>query len=855
MRAAAPQALPHTMRRALLRRLHGAGAQVPAPIPAQHPAFTLVRSAAVAEQSSHAHTYRHNATGAEVLSVVCPSEREKVFGAAFLTVPGDDSGVAHVLEHSVLCGSARYPSKEPFVTLLATSLQTYLNAMTYPDRTVYPVASPNQADFYNLVRVYLDAVLSPRLGVWALAQEGWHLEQAAAGAAPGQRAALKASGVVYNEMKGVYSNADSVHAMACDAALFPDTPYSRSSGGDPLAITALTPDLFHAFHAENYHPSKAKLWFFGDDPERARLDIVEEFLGPLAGAPRPLQGQARHPSSMPLQAPFAAPKWVSLPYPAAQAGGGGAVVEDGSEDDGEDEESEGAGEEGGASGGAEGAAAASPAVTSSSSSATPYTLRRPANPLAWDAPACTREGYDATPSAAIPPLFPTPAAHLPAHFVTVNWCLGAVGGEGAGSLTPTDRLGLSILSHLLMGTQTATLRKALTDSGLGASVTGGGYDDSGLQATFSAGLKGVAGERVAEVQALVLHALTMAAGAGFEASHIAASMNTMEFGLREFSTGGGPRGLSLFLGAAGAWVHGRDPVEEMRYVEALEGVKRAVGAAGEGGEGYFARLVRAHLVGNSHRATVHSWPDEAWAGKREAAERAWLEGTRAAASEEAWQEIAAQAAELGRRQSAVDAEEDVAKIPRLTLRDVDARAPHLPYASVAPMASASRPHGSAALVSSAQDTAGIGYLRVHLPLPHLPPHLLPLLPLLAWAITSTGSTRGKDEAALARAIGTHTGGLGASIGLWEHCPTGDPSSLTAIPHLTLSGKALGGKGGELSGLLAECMLACNLDRKDRVATYLRERVVRAEAELVSSGHSAAGAVLGATGGGGGGDMP
>jgi hypothetical protein len=137
--------------------------------PAQHDAFEVIRHEAVAELSATATLYRHKGTGAELLSVSC-SEVEKVFGIAFRTPVGNSRGIPHILEHSVLCGSENYPVKEPFVELLKSSLQTYLNAMTYPDRTVYPVASPNLKDFWHLVGVYLDATLRPRLTPWVLAQ-------------------------------------------------------------------------------------------------------------------------------------------------------------------------------------------------------------------------------------------------------------------------------------------------------------------------------------------------------------------------------------------------------------------------------------------------------------------------------------------------------------------------------------------------------------------------------------------------------------------------------------------------------------------------------------------------------------
>ena len=152
--------------------------------------------------------------------------------------------------------------------------------MTYPDRTVYPVASPNLADFNNLVSVYLDAVFAPRLDRWAFQQEGWTLELTDAAdnsATPPTKPTLAYRGVVYNEMKGVYSSADAVHSAAIDAALWPSNVYSRSSGGDPLAIPSLTYEAYRSFHDKWYTPANARVFFFGDDNPARRLELVHEY--------------------------------------------------------------------------------------------------------------------------------------------------------------------------------------------------------------------------------------------------------------------------------------------------------------------------------------------------------------------------------------------------------------------------------------------------------------------------------------------------------------------------------------------------------------------------------------------------
>jgi Zn-dependent M16 (insulinase) family peptidase len=233
--------------------------------------FELQRETRVDEIDSIARLYRHRKTGAELLSVIGGDEN-KVFGVAFRTPPADSSGVAHILEHSVLCGSRKYPVKAPFLEMLKGSLNTFLNAMTYPDKTLYPVASVNLQDFYNLVDVYLDAVLHPRLTPEILQQEGWHYELES------PDAPLIYKGVVFNEMKGGYSSPDDRTRRLSQQSLYPDTAYGVDSGGDPSEIPSLTYADFKAFYERHYHPSNAKFFFYGDDEPERRLTLLDGVL-------------------------------------------------------------------------------------------------------------------------------------------------------------------------------------------------------------------------------------------------------------------------------------------------------------------------------------------------------------------------------------------------------------------------------------------------------------------------------------------------------------------------------------------------------------------------------------------------
>ncbi len=233
--------------------------------------FELVWEKDVKELKGKVKFYRHKRTRAELLSIENEDDN-KVFGITFRTPPKDSTGVAHILEHSVLCGSRKYPVKEPFVELLKGSVQTFLNALTFPDKTCYPVASQNEKDFYNLIDVYLDAVFYPNLTKETFAQEGWHLEL------KDENTPLGIKGVVYNEMKGAYSSPEHLIHEYSQQVLFPDSIYRFDSGGCPEDIPKLTFEEFLSFHKVYYHPSNAKIFFYGNDDPNKRLEIIDEYL-------------------------------------------------------------------------------------------------------------------------------------------------------------------------------------------------------------------------------------------------------------------------------------------------------------------------------------------------------------------------------------------------------------------------------------------------------------------------------------------------------------------------------------------------------------------------------------------------
>ena len=270
--------------------------------------FTVVDIEPQEEYQGRGIRLEHDKTGLDLYHLLC-DDRENLFAFTFKTIPGDDMGIPHIVEHSVLSGSRRYPVKDPFLSLMRGSMNTFLNAMTYPDKTVYPAASPVEKDYFNLMSVYGDAVFFPTLSEEVFRQEGIRLERDDT-----NRPAY--TGIVFNEMKGAYSNHDSIVGEWSYRSLFPDTPYRHDSGGEPTAIPDLTYEAFREFHQKWYHPSNCRLFLYGNiETERQLAFLQEQFLssftsGPSAG-PIPKQQRWEAPRRFSFTSPGIAAEGVS----------------------------------------------------------------------------------------------------------------------------------------------------------------------------------------------------------------------------------------------------------------------------------------------------------------------------------------------------------------------------------------------------------------------------------------------------------------------------------------------------------------------------------------------------------------
>jgi len=678
---------------------------------AAHADFATLRQERIEELDSTLTLFEHRATGARVLSVR-NADDNKVFGITFPTPPEDSTGLPHIMEHSVLAGSERYPVKEPFVELVKSSLNTFLNAMTYPDRTCYPVASQNLKDLDNLVDVYMDAVLHPLLPRRILEQEGWHYEVSSGGS--GSASVLSLKGVVFNEMKGVYSNPDALLGKYSRCYLLPETPYAHDSGGDPRSIPELTYEQFRSFHSRFYHPSNALVYLSGDDEEGARLDLVARWFSGYGKGPR------------------------------------------------------------------------APAI--------------PLQPR-WDGPRVVRERYAAGED--------TSAAK---SMLSVNWLL-------ADHMESERSLGLTILSHILLGTPASPLRKALIDSGLGEGLTASGLDDEIREASFSVGLKGIDASSASALEDLIHETLGNLARQGIDPDTVAAGINSVEFVLRENNTGSYPRGLVLLLRCLPNWLYTGDPFVPLAFETPLRSIRRRL----ERGERYFEELIRRDLVENRHALVVLLEPDKELGAKLEGEERERLQATRSGLTAEELREVSSRAQELELFQKTPDPPEALARIPSLGLEDMERGIRRIPLDLV--------PQGPATIVVHEIPTNGVVYVDVGFNLHGLPGELLPYLPLYSRCLTEMGTSR-TDFVGLQQRIGRDTGGVSASIMISPVVGRQD-----AAAWLFLRGKCLAGKVDKLTEILSEILASVRLDDRERFLQMARESKARFESSVVPAGHS------------------
>ncbi|MBF1742632.1 MAG: insulinase family protein [Veillonella dispar] len=517
--------------------------------------FRLDRIERIDEINGTAYEMKHEKSGARLIYIDSP-DSNKVFNIAFRTTPHNSTGVAHIMEHSVLCGSRKFPLKEPFVELVKGSLNTFLNAMTYPDKTMYPVASKNDKDFHNLMDVYLDAVFYPRVREDAeiVMQEGWHYELENADDE------LTYKGVVFNEMKGVYSSPDSVLERQMMRELFPDTTYGVDSGGDPDYITDLTYEEFQEFYRVHYHPSNSYIFLYGDMNIEEQLSFLnDEYLSHFDAI--------EVHTEVALQAPFTEGKVVSYPYSV------------GSEEP---------------------------------------TDNRTLHSFAYVLP----------------------------------------------DVTPEHSLAFEVLTHALLTSPAAPLKQALVKAGIGSDVSGY-YLDSIRQPMWTVQATGSNLDKQADLQRIVESTLQELCDKGLDKELLEASLNSIEFALRESDFGGRPIGLAYIIRMMDNWLYDNDPLELLHYEEALTNIRN--GLAGT----YFEDLIRHSILNNNHKVLVSIYPERGLQERKDAEVKEHLAAVKANMTKEEIDAIVEQTKRLKIRQETPDSDEALASIPLLELSDLN----------------------------------------------------------------------------------------------------------------------------------------------------------------------------------------
>lgn len=670
--------------------------------------FRLVEERDIEEIKARGFVFVHMKSGANLIYLHCDDDN-KVFSITFKTPPPDSTGIPHILEHSVLCGSKKYPLKEPFIELAKGSLSTFLNAFTFPDKTMYPVASRNDKDFYNLMDVYLDAVFHPRVydSPEIFMQEGWHYEL------DSPESKLQYRGVVYNEMKGAFSTPEELLFRKIPESLFPDTPYGFESGGDPDVIPELTIERFLSFHSKNYHPSNSYIFFYGNGNMEEHLKFLDEnYLSKY--------DRIEVDSMLKLQHPFSKPVEKEVFYPIL-----------------------------------------------------PH-----------------EEEKDKT-------------------FLSLNFVVDR-------ATNPEFYLAFGILEYMLLETPGAPLKKALMDARIGKDVFGQ-FERDILQPVFSVVVKNSNIDRKKEFQEVVFSNLDRLVRDGIDKSIVEAAINIHEFRLREADFRGFPKGVVYCWTVMGSWLYGGDPFVHLQYEKNLKKVKAALKT------NYFEKLIDRFLINNSHRSLLILIPRKNLAEEKARELDAKLSEFRQKLQKEELDLLVEKTISLREIQARPDPPELIAKIPHLSLRDLNPEAEKLPLEELE--------EKGVKVLFHPVFTSGIVYLNLFFDTSCVPQNDIPYLTLLARLLGKV-STEHYSYSDLSNQIDIHTGGIHFSAQTFSD----KDSDALYFPKLMVRSKALVGKLEELCRLVSEIAGRTRYDEKDRLREIIQETRSRFEMGIYEMGH-------------------
>lgn len=667
-----------------------------------HAGFTVTDAIPLPELSGYAYVMRHDASGARALWLAC-ADVNKSFAMAFKTPPANSTGVFHILEHSVLCGSDRFPVKEPFVNLLKTSMQTFLNALTFADKTMYPVASTNTADLENLMDVYLDAVLHPAIyhRPRIFEQEGWHLELES------PDAPLTYNGVVFNEMKGALSDPDEVLFEGLNAQLFPNTPYRFESGGDPRVIPTLTYEEFLDTHARHYNLANSYTILYGDlDIDRELAFIDRRFAGATdrhAAAPNPL------PVQEPVTPPLAQVSMATAPENAT---------------------------------------------------------------------------------------------------VGLAYVIG----------TAADRervLACDVLLDALAGSNEAPLKRAILEAGLADDFNAILYDGE-LQPRVVFQLKGSKPGVAERFRALLEDTCARLVRDGIGHDQLAASLAQAEFNLREGDWGSYSDGVALSIQVMSSWLYDDErPVDYLRYEDAIAHMKAGLD------EGYFEELLRSLVLESNHSAEVELVPSETGSAAEEAEE---LARRKAAMTPDELQAVMDEEAALRAEQEAPDSPEDLAKLPQLTVEDIEPAHPE---------PETKRPDAPLPTLAHELDTRRIDYVYHYFDLRRVTFDELPYVAVLSDLLGKLPTSE-HTAAELDTLVELNLGSLDFFCETYSR----DDDPAWARPVLVVGASSLAENVDRLATIPSEVWGKTLFSDTERIRALLQQRRITLEQGFTSSGHVA-----------------
>lgn len=674
-----------------------------------HHGFTLLREENIEEVNGVARFFEHDKTGARLI-YISNDDDNKVFHIGFRTPSDNSTGVAHIMEHSVLCGSRKYPVKEPFVELAKGSMNTFLNAMTYPDKTVYPIASTNDKDFMNLMDVYLDAVFYPDIynTPHIFHQEGWHYHL------ENKEDPITYNGVVYNEMKGVYSSPEEVLQRKIFQTLYPDSIYGEESGGYPENIPDLTFEDFAAFHKKLYHPSNSYIYLYGDGDMDAHLKYLDEaYLSQF--------DRADIDSEIPIQVPFEEMAVASDSYPIP------------SDEDQKNKD------------------------------------------------------------------------YLSLSYVLEN------------EPTFEDILAFDVLGHILLGANSAPLKKVLLDLNICKEVDYA-YSSSMKQPYFSIVLKHTDEKYKELFIETVEKTLEDLVKNGLDKRSVEAGININEFMLIEGEYGSYPKGLMYGLEMFDTWLYGGDPLSHLKYRDAISKLRMSSENRG------FEALIARYLLGNPHQAFVSIHPDSSLAEKKEKALSDKLEAYKKSLSPEELDDLVVDTQALLERQNTEDSPEALESIPKLSLDEINKKA-----RKVVLYEEEFKGHK---LLYHPGYTGGIAYVKFYFDTHTVPQEDLKYLSLVN-KIIGRVSTEDYDYERLNQEIEISTGGISSSVETYDNIKeSGRYESKFAI-----KGKAVVANVKRLLELIESTILRSRFDERHLIEDIVGEIRMNKENQFLMGGHT------------------